>query len=331
MKVLISFVIPVYKVEKYIQQCLESVLSQFVDEIEVILVDDGSPDMCPTICDEYARKDKRVRVIHKKNKGVSLARAEGILQAKGEYIVCIDSDDWISSEFSKVIKDTILKYQPDVVRYGYFLATKECNYKKCPEIEAGIYDKERIKKIVYPILLEGKPYFINSLWSCVIRRELIQTLCLKNVRVIMGEDAASLKPCIFYSNSMVVLNECLYFYRKTDTSIIQSKPVLPWDGPILIKNHYIRTIESADSFILNQIEVNAVHNLFNVVVSQFYSKKSYSKTKKDIIEHLSSSEYRFINTCSTKTYSWKLKFAKFVLLKKWIFLIYLYWKIFARR
>ena len=92
---LISIIVPVYKVEKYIDRCVESIINQTYKNIEIILVDDGSPDNCPKICDEWAKKDKRIRVIHKENRGVSSARNVGIDVAKGKYIGFVDSDDYI--------------------------------------------------------------------------------------------------------------------------------------------------------------------------------------------------------------------------------------------
>ena len=91
----LSIIVPVYKVEQYINKCIDSILNQTFTDFELILVDDGSPDNCGKICDEYAQKDERVRVIHKENGGVSSARNLGIDEAKGEYVSFIDPDDWI--------------------------------------------------------------------------------------------------------------------------------------------------------------------------------------------------------------------------------------------
>lgn len=103
----LSVIIPIYNVEKYLHQCIDSVLNQKLENIEIILVDDGSPDTCPAICDEYANKHKEVRVIHKKNGGLSSARNAGIEVAKGEYLIFMDSDDWWNPKVS--VKDMLLK------------------------------------------------------------------------------------------------------------------------------------------------------------------------------------------------------------------------------
>lgn len=97
MQDLISVIVPVYKVEKYLKRCVDSILAQTYPCLEVILVDDGSPDGCPAICDEYAREDRRVRVIHKENGGLSDARNAGIDAAKGKFLGFVDSDDYVHS------------------------------------------------------------------------------------------------------------------------------------------------------------------------------------------------------------------------------------------
>ena len=90
-----SIVIPIYKVEKYLHECVDSVLNQTFTDFEIILVDDGSPDKCPQICDEYAKQHSNISVIHQKNAGIACARNTGIAAAKGEYVICIDSDDYL--------------------------------------------------------------------------------------------------------------------------------------------------------------------------------------------------------------------------------------------
>ena len=99
----ISVIIPIYKVEKYLNRCVESVVNQSYQNLEIILVDDGSPDNCPKMCDDWAEKDNRIKVIHKENGGLSDARNAGLKVAMGEYISFVDSDDWIAKDFYEVL------------------------------------------------------------------------------------------------------------------------------------------------------------------------------------------------------------------------------------
>ena len=119
MEELISVIVPVYKVEKYLKKCIESIISQTYKKLEIILVDDGSPDNCPKICDEYAKKDDRIKVIHKKNGGLSDARNYGIDIAKGKYICFIDSDDYISAKFIETLYDDIKSGDAKISSVGY--------------------------------------------------------------------------------------------------------------------------------------------------------------------------------------------------------------------
>lgn len=110
MEPLISIIIPIYNVEKYLRRCVDSILCQSYHNLEIWLVDDGSPDGCPAICDEYAGKDKRVKVIHKKNGGLSDARNVAIDVATGEYICFVDSDDYVASTYVETLYALIDKY-----------------------------------------------------------------------------------------------------------------------------------------------------------------------------------------------------------------------------
>lgn len=116
---MVSIIIPVYKVEKYLSKCIESIFKQTYFDLELILVDDGSPDKCPEICDTYASKDERVVVIHQKNAGVSAARNAGLEKAKGEYIGFVDPDDWIAPEMYKKMISELESSESDLAICGY--------------------------------------------------------------------------------------------------------------------------------------------------------------------------------------------------------------------
>lgn len=114
----VSVIIPVYNVEAYLKQCLDSVINQTLKDIEIILVDDESPDNCPKICDDYAKKDKRIKVIHQKNRGLGGARNAGLDVALGEYVLFLDSDDWISEDCCEQMYRVALKFGTEIVLSG---------------------------------------------------------------------------------------------------------------------------------------------------------------------------------------------------------------------
>ena len=111
---LISIIVPVYKVEKYIDECIKSIINQTYTNLEIILIDDGSPDNCGKICDEYAKNDKRIKVIHQKNMGQSVARNVGLEYAKGDYIGFVDSDDYIKNNMFEVLHNNLVSYNADI-------------------------------------------------------------------------------------------------------------------------------------------------------------------------------------------------------------------------
>ena len=157
---IISVVIPVYNVEAYIERCVNSVRNQTVENIEIILIDDGSPDQSPVLCDQYAEKDRRVRVIHKKNGGLASARNRGITVATGKYIFFLDSDDWLEKDGLQQLYELAQKYQVDFVRYRAFRTewpgmerNVPCRVETVREMQGGIYDRKRILQEIYPRLL----------------------------------------------------------------------------------------------------------------------------------------------------------------------------------
>lgn len=115
----VSVIVPVYNVEKYLDRCVNSLVNQTLNDIEIIFVDDGSPDGCPAMCDEYARKDGRVHVIHKMNGGLSSARNDGLKHVTAEYYMFVDSDDWLDIETCKVCYEKIVALDADCLMFSY--------------------------------------------------------------------------------------------------------------------------------------------------------------------------------------------------------------------
>lgn len=156
----VSVVIPVYKVEAFLERCVDSVLKQTLQDIEVILVDDGSPDQCPRMCDNYVKTDHRIQVIHKQNGGLASARNAGMRIASGEYLFFLDSDDWLELDGLQLLYDKAVKYQVDFVRYRAIRTgwpgmeeNAACMVEPVRELDEGYYNKEAIIEKVYPRLL----------------------------------------------------------------------------------------------------------------------------------------------------------------------------------
>ena len=176
MKPKISVIIPVYNVEKYLNRCVDSILNQSLQDFEIILVNDGSTDSSPKICDEYAQQDERIRVIHKQNARVAAARNDGIKVAQGEFISLIDSDDWIEPTMLEEMYSTATQFGCDFVMCDFTKKGKEVEYTVSQPIGEGFYDRERIEKELFKCLImfdniEFPPTISN--WTCLFNREFL--------------------------------------------------------------------------------------------------------------------------------------------------------------
>lgn len=208
---MLSVIIPVYKVEKYLARCIDSVISQTFTDFELILVDDGSPDKSPEICDEYVKKDSRIRVIHKKNGGLSSARNAGLEVCKGEYIFFIDSDDWLTD--NNVFSDFINKAKSENSDFIYALMNKATDSN---EIE--IKNNERFSDDRLYFL--SNPYLFSAC-NKVYKRTLLQFIHFVPERV--NEDVDVI-PLVFCNAKKVSrLNRATYNYYQNPNSITRSE------------------------------------------------------------------------------------------------------------
>ena len=173
----LSIIVPVYNVEKYLDRCVASILNQGFSDWEMILVDDGSTDMCPMMCDSYARKDNRIIVIHKENGGLSSARNAGIRAATGKYIGFVDSDDTIHEEMYSSMIEIAEKYTVDFVMADCLCIPPDCNsFLRTQSIKGGLHTKKDIRDNVYPSLIMGADIDYGPLLSvclCIYRSDFL--------------------------------------------------------------------------------------------------------------------------------------------------------------
>lgn len=207
-KELISIVIPVYKVELYLEKCIESIINQTYKNLEIIIVDDGSPDNCPQICDEYSKKDKRIKVIHKENGGLSDARNAGIDIATGKYIAFVDSDDYVSDDYVEYMYRLIKKYKTQIAT----CETEVVNAEKNKLIKPSKFE-ENIE------VFSKRDLFYNILFAKKVDvsaySKLYETALFKDIRYPKGvvyEDTATTYKLIEKCNKIVTGNKKCYYY-----------------------------------------------------------------------------------------------------------------------
>ncbi len=215
MTAVISVVIPVYNVEQYLSRCVESVINQTYQSLEIILVDDGSPDKCPFICDQYAEHDRRIKVIHKKNGGLASARNAGIKEASGKYLFFVDSDDWLDLDGLGKLYQLAEQYDVDFVRYR---SVRE-NWPGMPspsptmlenerEMRGGYYSKDDIARYIYPRLLVTSSLTLGPIvgaWGSLYRTSL-----LKDNNIYFHEDIRYSEDVLF-SAAVVMKSESFYY------------------------------------------------------------------------------------------------------------------------
>lgn len=212
---LISIIIPVYKVEEYLEKCIESVLKQTYTNLQIILVDDGSPDNCGKICDEYAKKDPRIEVIHKVNGGLSDARNVGIAKAKGKYIGFVDSDDYIKEDMYEILINLIKEYDADVSICNLYDVIDGKEYIR--NNENGIQEYGRLE-ILKEVLLDKN--IQSYAWNKLYKKELFD-----EIKYPIGkkyEDIGTTFYVFEKCNKIVVTSKPEYYYLKRSDSLVNN-------------------------------------------------------------------------------------------------------------
>ena len=305
--ILYSFVVPVYKVEKYIKNCVDTLVNQSYKNIEIILVDDGSPDNSGKLCDDMAKNDSRIKVIHKENGGVSSARFAGVEAAKGKYILCVDADDWVSLDCVEIINEVVVNNNyPDVVTYGHIKMTEQGSIHGTPCVPEGLYLNDKKREIIFPILIqdENAKAYCPCVWGECVCRELFLKNMIVAREAVTGEDMACIVPTIYHANAVYVLYKCLYYYRYNEESVTKSKTVFPWSCSKILAEHLDKKMDLSEADFQMQVCRYVVHKLFNTAVSQFHRNDSISSIKRNIAENLNDDFYKkAISECKFKMFS----------------------------
>ena len=273
MKDLISVIIPVYNVEKYLKKCLDSVINQTYKNLEIILVDDGSSDKSGLICDEYAKLDKRIKVLHKKNGGLSSARNTGLDIAKGKYISFIDSDDFVSIYMYEIMYKEIIKNNRDIViaRHIYF-KNKEPIFKDNRNIYSISYYNN--KDAICELLKLDNRLIEDYAWCKLYKKSLFKTIRFPINRVY--EDIGTTYKLLDKSKKIVKLNCYLYAYYNNKYSITNINNIKSINDRIYLiderYNYLIKKYKDLKEFII----LNRYILLLDILI-----RSTYSINKKD--------------------------------------------------
>lgn len=265
---LVTIVIPIYNVEKYLDRCINSVVNQTYKNLEIILVDDGSPDKCPEMCDLWAHKDSRIRVIHKKNAGLGMARNTGIENASGEYICFFDSDDYIALDTIEKAYELAQKDRADIVCFGSLSVDRNgVVVPHIPTIDRITFHNKEVHEDFLPNLITfnnetGKK--LNLSMSACMAMFSMQLIIKSNwkfvsEREIISEDVYSL--LILYKNvtCVSVLPEALYYYCENSTSLTRTYRENRYEQ---IKKFYINCIELKNKMGYSDLILESLKELY---------------------------------------------------------------------
>lgn len=298
---LFSVLIPVYNTSKYLDECVQSVLSQREKDFEIVLIDDGSTDNSGEMCDNYAKKyPDIVRVIHKENEGLMMTRRRGFKEAKGDYFICLDSDDYIQDTDAFVkIKKMIVEKNCDLVIYNYLAEKKQQEKNQNIELfdlpnEYVFEDKE--KQVLYEKLLIGRDF--NAIWIKAAKREIVDVDVDYSVwkkDICRGEDLFQTFPMLTNAKKVGYVKDILIHYRWTESSI-SNNPKLKFYNAFrtiyLREEEYIEKWE-LDDVIVHKARLRRIPNIIGIVVGGYKAKKSGSNKKEwlDFIDGLSKDDF----------------------------------------
>lgn len=298
---IISVIVPVYKVEEWLDQCISSIINQTYRDVEIILVDDGSPDRCPQMCDEWAKKDKRIRVIHKENGGLSDARNAGLDICTGEWITFVDSDDWLHHQALEKMIDLVQSEHAKLVMASY-QQVGENELVDEVDISNVSYDIIGYEDAVMMLYQKGKAQVVS--WGKLYHRSLWTQHRFPVGKV--NEDEFTTYKLMYDSQKMVFTTCALYYYRIREESIMsdlaknQNLDILDalWERQNFFEEHQIDN--------LAKININA---LLSKLLDKAVLVKDGTPMKKNIMEQL------------TDIVEYKAEFTKQNVVKRWLFMV----------
>ena len=268
MNQLISVIVPVYNVEKYLNRCIDSILNQTFKQIEIILVDDGSTDNSPIICDEYCDRYENIKVIHKENNRVSAARNDGIKIASGKYIALVDSDDWIEPNMLEEMYNKAEEFHTDMTMCDLKKVGVESEYTVSQPIREGYYDRNMIETELFPCLImfeniEFPPTISN--WTCLFRREfLIENDLFYDEDVHYCEDSIFGSKAMYNANGFYYMkNKYFYNYFYNPNSTTSTCNMKKWDSYLIINQRLKEYFKDSKFDFSRQIKINMLYFTLN--------------------------------------------------------------------
>ena len=300
----ISIVIPVYNTSKYLKQCIESILNQTYKNLEIIIVNDGSKDSSLSIIKEFKNQDKRIIVVDKKNGGLSSARNAGIKIASGEYILNVDSDDWIEPKACEVLIKTAISNDADIVIGNIYLEYKN-HQQKWSDLTQNISYKN-FEYLDAFFIDNGKGSICNKL----IKRSLyIDNEIFHPENISLGEDTSTLLRLVLKSKNIIKISNYIYHYRQNEFSMMHSKEKRIYE--------YLEAIEIIKSYYYFNKKEEKYNEIKNILKYKLFYKQlflnGYLETKKTYKEEWKKLNDEIVNLQNSKFYQFLPKSEKILL------------------
>jgi glycosyltransferase involved in cell wall biosynthesis len=260
---LVSVIIPIYGVELYLKQCIESIIKQSYHNLQIILVNDGSKDNCKSICEYFASIDSRIEIINKINGGLVNARKSGLDIARGRLVTFVDGDDWVGENFILNLVTPAFKYDSDLIVSGHIREFYGQEKFIKPWLKEGYFTGNIVSNSILPIAIFNGTFFQHGIstyvWNKLFKKEKLKEFLSKiDKNIVMGEDAALTFTYLFSCNNIYVTHDCDYYYRQRPNSIVKSVSnlVSEYSQLSLLFKHLKSQLSSIDFFdIQNQLKL----------------------------------------------------------------------------
>lgn len=281
----VSVVVPIYNVEQYLEKCIESIVNQTYGDLEIILVDDGSTDSSPSICDKWKEKDYRIVVIHKQNGGLSSARNAGMEMATGKYIMFEDSDDWLELDIVEKCVERIERDESDLVIFGYKKIDERGNNLGTFNFGNETYNNEEMSSQLHKRILEMS---FGYAWNKLYRLSVIKKSGITSDGAIVDREDLYFNICLFnHLNKISYLDYVGYYYLQRDNSLLHNADLARLNGI----NYFCEKIvdikwenHKAEKKVINMI---LLHYLSDVLIKNIiWNKKLKGKEKKNKIKNV---------------------------------------------
>ncbi len=311
----VSVIVPVYNVENYLEKCLDSIISQTYKNLEIILVDDGSTDSSGKICDSYAKKDKRIKVIHKENGGLSDARNMGLDVASGKFISFVDSDDYIDKRFIEILYNNIIKTKADISICDFvWVYDKKIKYNK--------YSKKRIVvegNRKYDYLYNEYSVIGPSQWNKLYKKYIFDDIRFPYGKLC--EDQFVIHKELFKAKKVSYILKPLYYYVQRSDSIMHVMNVKRFD----VIDAWMERVDFFHKNKLYEFEIIARKNLVNHIiylVSKFSKEKKSKEEKKSINNIINRNKKNIkVSLRQSKNIKDKIKYFMFLYFRKFTILL----------